>query len=104
MRGAFPRNTTSLGHGRWADWFRLPAPSGPDPRRAATADRPPKDRDDNAARAAFARRLACFWNITLAQKDGWRHIRGPLRTSVQADKVPSPLGVTQLRERPGART
>src|SRR5450631_732419 len=53
---ALPGNTTSPDRARWADWFPLPAPSDPDPRLAAIADKPPADRGDSAACSACASR------------------------------------------------
>src|SRR5208282_1708848 len=55
-RRALPGNTTSRGRARWAGWFPRRAPSGPDPRLAATAGKTPADRGDSAARSACASR------------------------------------------------
>src|SRR5438552_12639433 len=48
--------------------------------------------------------LSCFRHFALTQKKGGRVGRGPLRASVQAQKVHRPLRLPQRRESPSART
>src|SRR5437879_4174560 len=55
-RTELPGSTTSRGRVHWADWFQRRAPSGPNPRPAATAGKTPADRGDSAAWSACASR------------------------------------------------